>query len=943
MKSNKYTKKTHINNKHSNTHKHNKTHKLRGGDGQVPKFEELTPDQLNYYTNFMAMKADATTVLHEYENVKTACVEMCQRVTHHLCNEWTEVLKYIKRTVVPEIFSIEGTTNLSHENIVNFIKDETRNENEALKCYESFKKIQFGDNSTQVTEDDIERYSFLFYRFYLKGGNAFTFTVNSYNDKIIQFLNHQGQARILQDDEIINMLGKSSDYDFNLIINPKLSNEHYDMMSILFSAMITDFLVKLIDDFSTVLFNNDAFVQSFKQQLLANNPPLYAGNGPRQILKVKGAFNRHIGTNDVLQSIRNDPSKNKLGHVNINWLDIPSKYKGKGNKNAKFILIRLMSYFQNAIIDPRNDPKITHIFEKRISEICGEIIDISIPTYYGYEKYVKWSVDGTQLLKINGVYCYNLSIVLYDLKRMIDENIMSGEIAKLQKRKNRLIFFHNLACIIPRLIYTDKDTLYEQTGIKNFDKSCENIIKAICSEEIINKRPSLIENLQDILKGIYLNFPETINSSNMNIFILLKQYFRYYLIESISRPENLTYESDIIYKNDILINLEAITTDECKHIFNITYENQYFNIIEQMNGHFNCFTVLNIILYNNVCKIIDDLKIKSDTDENIKQYLCNVLVTFSPFIYSFSSFSVKYDGLIEFINFLKTINTMNNISSNQEVINTRQIINIVTNEYETFANELMKNIHFSIINFSLLINDHMNSNLFLYGSYAYNIHKLLHKIVEGQIINEAQIIASFNDSNTKFNDINMGIVLNTSPSEYPLAAYEIYKRYVDLFQSNFASFTILNELPYKIYMDICEENMQYKIRGSINIYQPVNDKYVNMSFNKLNYNTNNKYRILSYDFFTLYVSNQMPDLETYSTISAIIGDTLYLNTEAKQQWFDAYNNVVNNGNTTTTSVYNINFYISNLYGITSNYQQKIDDPDLDALIKNKYMERMLEL
>jgi len=931
---------------------------LKGGYIKIPEPTELTKEQINYYKNFMEIKSDATKILHKYTYIKNICIKICQELTSKIYNLDNDIFKYIKQIVVPEMF------DNNHEKIIQFIENEMRQNSQTY--YDSFIKIQY-KNSNDII--DIENYLFLFCRFYLKGGNAFIFTIDSYN-KLISSIFPKNQQ--LSDEEITNILGDRSDYDFNFLINANLSENHYYQILLLASKYISFCLIDLIYKYGDDFFNNIDFIEDFKLNLLNNEPnKIYTEKNPKQIFKVKHNFNQYVNDTTFLKSIKNDENKNKLGYVSINYLDIEKKiYSYKGKKKSKFILIRLMTCLKNSI-NYINDDNIL----KEGSDVAAEIIDVSIPSYDSYERIIKWENEAKTNIKINNVYCYNLNIVLDDLKRMIHEDIELNKTEKLKKRQNRLLFFNNLVCIIPRLIYSENE-LENKTGlnIEKINDSCEQIITFICNKEIIEKKPKVTELLKKILRGIYFNFPETINNTKLNIFTILKQTFYYYLIENVNCIEKNENNYDIIAKNlNLINNLENYTSNEWKEIYNTTCGVQYFNIIQKINSFYICDLTINYKLFETCFNIIDELKSKNISNE----LLCDLLIKYSILINSFEYSDLKFDALILFADVLNKINNYyqdNNIIIYQELINSRKKIIYVSNYYNSFIENFMKHIHFDLINFSLSLINEINLNeqkivAFLNGSYAYAINKLHHNY-DGLI----DIKNQFEDENIKFNNINIifGITNLNNLDKY-IYIYNSYKFFFEEYFNNILNLNQTIEVPCKIYLELKSENNYFIINGIINIYYPLNNDDININFQKIQninnqYNSDEKFRILTYTFLNIKITNEMAitkdEIHKYSTANQIINEKLNTADESflLNKWFGEYNKIMsienknlklykniviektNNfmgQNIIFPNIINDNFYILNSYGIVSDSKEKINSDDLDILIKKKHINLLL--
>lgn len=893
---------------HNNT-KHNKYtdklyklyNKFKGG---------ATYEEAEYYRDFMRVKADTTAILHSIPEVERECIKMCQDITYKLYSEMNGILQIIRDEIVPEMFPeiFQADDNdddaTKYEQLKQFIENEIDNEELAKEHFESFLRVQLQNSSNP---DDIQKYAFLFYRFYLKGGTAFKFIFNSYKEH----MNFN-----ITKDEIDEFLGKNSDYDFDFLINKNLNKIHYDKIFSLASYKIpNDYFLKIIEKYQSI-FNNEQLIRTLEKKLKANKPPLeIIYRSPQTMIK--------DNINQI--AFANNPNINKIGIIRSGILDFTHPFYEKGVENLRFCLIRLMIQFTNK----------ENLTDK--SKIKGELIDVSVPMYQSYDRDTKWE-QSSRIIKINNVFCYNLNSIAYDLKIVIEETektMNPTSLTKLPKRKKRLHFFNNLLCIIPRLIYGNDDiTLLNKTGLNlsDYESKCEEIIDVICPN---NMTTLTKQNLKDMLSGIYLNFPETINPDNLDIFVIIKQYFKNRLIDSINSFNEIPVE--MLFESDKLKALKANAWNTNTHRGNL-----YYNIIQQ-----GICSTINEQIYNVVCNyIIDPLKHKMNTD-SMKRYLCKLFIVYSSFVNSFKNFFLSEDCLISFIIFLNitldlislpnsTIDFTYSSIENQ-IIHDRNTLNKILNRQEIMNDSFMKLCHYDIMKSALFIkNIYGEAKIYLRGSYAYNIHKLLRNPL----------------SDVKFNDIDMAVHIDSaSPEEFYKKTDVIYTYYRNLYSSYFQNIVTGEE---NISFDIRilkSSDQSYLIQISLNRYIPLDDNDdVNILFNQIPLqNKTNTYRTLSYHIFELiiFTGNDPKNIkyasENFSDINTIIADP-YLNNSNTTQWFNKYLNDINTS-ASVVSEYNAdfnNFYIQNIDGIVNDYQDILSG-ERDLLIKNRYAERLFNL
>jgi hypothetical protein len=913
----------------------------------------IPEEQLQYYRDFMAIKSDATAILHESREVREICVNMCRQLTHDICMTKNPVFNYIKNNVVPEMFATSQTDPTPNmEKIEDFIRKEYNNDEQYQSALNAFVNIHRLDGYSP-NENDIQNYSFIFYRFYLKGGSAFVLMVQLYNHLISTDPTIK-KKKTISEDEMIKILGKSSDYDFNFLINRRISKKHFDNLTILSSVLIANLLKNLIYNFSREMFNNDEIINNFKQSLLRNKTPLHADDTPlTEILKVRPSFTEYASKFDFNELIteRNDATNNKLGQVSITALDIDNQaYQGSGRKNAIFILVRLMTFFKN------------NLNTRLYSQICGELIDVSIPLYDGYERNVKWIEESNTLIEINGIYCYNLNVMVKDLKRMIFEDDKNGNPTKIQKRENRLSFFNNLICILPKILFPSETLLYKNTGLYDTHGNCKNVLdKLFVDKKFFDKRPKLMNDLKNIMEGIYLNFPDTINYQNLNMYVLLKQYFYYYLFIYVQK--STVYLRSISTENSTYTSFEKNTNISCEYIYKNPNVNYYNCLIKNGRSRYYCLDNINNHIYNKIFECIDHLNRKK-VPENI---LSTCIKLFNSIIYSITDNSMlQFEALSNFIRFLIIVNNTGIVNDtgyltpNQHLINFRQYIINLTKEYNKLLSTIIDGNIFkkNIIYYTLrMVNHRENDNfikLYLHGNYAYQLHYMLIYFFNHSKLPSDLDINDFLHKNDFFlDDFSFKLVLpNIDEDTFKENVYKIYDYYYNSFDHIFHTLEL--DYPTKIYFNLIKDEKSYKITGKIDVIYQVNDSQddydiINGEFNDmmiLIYGParfkefgEEKHRILSCTFCNIEITMENDEVTKLNTqkINDIIDDANYLNKDYKKIFFNNYQAFVGGEN-----IYN-NVFIEPLYHIIYSYNEIINDVELDIIAKHKYIYKLLNL
>jgi len=933
------------------------------------EINNIYDDNLNYYTNYMLIKSDATTILHSFNVVKNECITMCQELIYNLYNNLNQISFYIKNTIIPEMFPELFDDIKNYEKIKQFIYNEFNDESRFNEYFNSFLNVQFSEEKN-INSIDLENYNNIFFRCYLKGGSAFYFIFNLY---VVSLKNISNDDIKLSNEMIEKYLGKKSDYDFDILINENLTKNHYDKLVEIISIQIIYYLKELIYNHPKI-FNDDKFIKKFMNKLNINNPPLYPlepFNKKKIIVKSLSIRNELIQINNEMD--KNDVLKNKIGLIYCTKLKFKNAFEEEGKEDVNFILIRLLTEFKQEYIN-----------SNKTSNIDAEIFDFSIPLFESYEKKIKWE-NTKNNIKIDGVYCYNLNSIIIDLKNVIKETIKNNSIGlnKLKKRENRLFFFNNLICIIPRLLIKNNDELLVKTGLnfEDYNEKCEEILSLIC-KKYMNELSSLeLENLKNSLSGIYLNFPETIDPKKLNIFTILKQYFKNKLIDVMNNPVNETnFMANLIFKKTIFDNFDY---DNDYSSFG-NFLSQYFNIIHLDGSNL----LINQKIYNDYCiYIINSLENLSqnvyENSEQIKIFLCKLFVNYSTFINSFLNFFLSYDSIILFIELLYKINSIyeNNADDNtiyftyssveNYIFYSRNILKNILIENENISNFLMENCTKDIIICTLFINkiiQNLNYKLCLRGSYAYNIIQLLYN----------------NDNNENiinYNDIDSYLILNdiSSNDEFIFISKQIYNHYLKLLgpflENNSGLNNYHDNLSFRIEMRLTDIGVLIQILATI--YIPLNsESNINYLFNRsiignklieneqiLMNNFNDSYRKLSFHIFEMNItSNNFLNENSFLNLNEIINiNEKYVDKNISNirinNFLNEYNKYLNakNGNFSIKEIlehfypnienYNIDFdnlFIQNPNSIINDYEEIIDGHK-DILIKNKYLNRLINL
>lgn len=905
--------------------------------GGVPRQQQrpLSQGEIEYYSDFMKIKSDATAILHQQKE-PSFFFKMCQYLTIELYQKENVIFRYIHDVLVPDMFLSQN----NYDKLQNFIKNSTYE-------YESYLAVftRVTNNANRMPED-IEKYLSLFYKFYLKGGSAMKAMYNLYKSEIIKRSINTNLNTFLTPDEENNFLGKNSDYDFDFLINELIPEDHYNRLLTISSEAIIQLLLNIVEINSSTLFNNKQFITNYIERLKRNEPyGLHALNPYKYPIKfiMKGMIN------DTPRELENDTSINKIGYVTCSKLDFDNTFEEKGKESVRFNLLRLFIKLKNEIN-----------IDGRYNNIYAEIIDVGIPQYNSYDRKTKWNKSISNL-KIDGVYCYNLNSIVKDLEFVIEETEQSGDlnkIAKLDKRRNRLLFFKNLICVIPRLLHGEYTSQLTGIGQGDYENMCDEIISKICPDsKIVGK---LKKKMDSSLIGIYNNFPETVNPDNLNIFSIIKQYFHYELLDSITeRHENYYKVCDTPTLNEI--KRHSYSSDNIDEI----YSNGYYIIIEPTATPIGTIYVhkkINILIFEKICNLVDELYKKFGDVEDMKKMLCTLLLNYSKFMMYFNNYSLYNESTFLFISTLMDIGhkllngeivEISKQSLNISIINHRKILQSILNKNKAINRYLIDALQYPFMKISLHIKDITGSKIYLRGSYAYNFHRILRNNDKTEYLN--------------FNDIDIFIMVGSQDYDqqestetwfekkiiYICDTYNVY--FKNLFEENklYHDGEIYSIVSYLIKMD------------GIYLYQMVLNRYLPCSSSEATNSTfnyifrqiegnENSYRVVNHHIFEVLITHNVDYINDsyYSSMNEIVNDSylkpnLIKNTHIIDNYLNTIrqNNGFNNKYDAEINKNNINvndFYIQNIEGITMDYNNIILE-DSDILRKNIYIERLMNL
>lgn len=520
-----------------------------------------------------------------------------------------------------------------------------------------------------------------FFVYTLKGGRALRIYIDFLNTYI------PSPDDKFSPDEITEMLGKKSDYDSNLLINPYLDDKEY--------FELYNYLKQIC---WKVLYGslNDAVFQSRVSSMLYNGILEHFMKNSnidlQRVLEVRK--NKSIKNWDG--TFIDNPSENNIsGRVQVSRIN---SFEGiqAGIVNGKlFELLRLMTTFLY------KTPSNREAFD-------GELIDISfIPKYYTEKpiisgdrvvEYVPLSeADGAKQIKYGNakfgiindraiadwehskkniytvtnlqfyeytfISSYTLDDLLDDIKRVITETEtglpMGADITKLAKRKKRYSTLIKLLCTRPETMKIEKAS--SQDLLDKCASTLQNICGGIFSEEDWEfLYPFLFQRSSqysiDILKNIFIYYAD--------------QYYKYLIINPFT---------DIPVQNQIK---------------NLENQTQYIKLVNRSD-----------LIKEYVHSIFDNLDGKFMNKDLLNIFCCNCILHFNRLMNSFNDEILRLGVLCYFLSCLYhfTLSSLTATTQPIEIV-IAQFIGQIQNNIKKFYDLRGKSITYPILQtFSSLI------------------------------------------------------------------------------------------------------------------------------------------------------------------------------------------------------------------------------------------------
>ena len=73
--------------------------------------KEEVNQEVQYYTDYMAIKSDATSILHNMDGIGPLFLVMCQELTNRIYRDKNPIFNYVRETLIPEMFDLNSDRN----------------------------------------------------------------------------------------------------------------------------------------------------------------------------------------------------------------------------------------------------------------------------------------------------------------------------------------------------------------------------------------------------------------------------------------------------------------------------------------------------------------------------------------------------------------------------------------------------------------------------------------------------------------------------------------------------------------------------------------------------------------------------------------------------------------------------------------------------------------
>lgn len=997
-KKKKYSKKKYSKNKtkpqtrskkHSRKKKHTYITKKQYGGNKLPE----NPNE--YYCDFMMMKTDGTKVLHKSDKLRQVCLQLSQELTHRLYSTVNPLLEVVRNNILIPRWENERTNpdNKQFTQLINQIfENNTQLIQQYMPIFQGFLGVGDGQG---ITSDDLYIIGSQFYRFYLKGGTAMSMVVEYLQEEMNRIIDEQGKdtpGQITRED-LAKIIGDPSDYDFNFVLNPYLTEDEFNMLRDQSIVFLYDFFVEVIT--THPFFSNTEFKKAYQSALWNHIPTLPTQDTPPvNSVFVQRSFYENVRSDILRERVRNVKNNgfNQFSEVSLGFNSFENPL-GEELRNTQFVLIRLMTQLP---LDTTKIPVRCQYPDgnlRKTPNVAGEMIDISIPIYTSVEKLSKW-YESNNTTRINYIYLYNIYAMIHDLEIIIEEakHKSDGGGTKIDKRHRRLNFFQKLLCILPAKLHPDAEHL---------TNACSKVVESICQDSIqpyetvdfdqdigLQISPSYnLKTLSQTLVSIFTNFPESIQQSkrgDISIFLLVKQYFYVYLTSRIN--DIYTHALSEVYSS---LQKNQLSSDPNFHdLYYIDTTNMkfmYYTLFSlSSTGTVTEKIDLNIAIYQYIATLLSYFErniqsIENDEQRNgiqthITKILCSYLLEFNHMVVSTNDNTLMFDIISQFANILIRLYRdyssvplqflPQNNPTQFYIGNNLMIARDVVYERSLFKQKLNKEFvkqHFLGL---LSIYSHSHTQVFQkqgfpLESYQYTIRGgflySIYKIVQDKIQHGYENISIPDEIET--NDMDTSIFISEqSPKQFTLLVNSLYSYFKDAF-TNYFNNVYSRDIPRRgkrisLSLRTISDNhalIQIILYDFVSLNSSLQSVFINTikSFYP-NAKLETLYRIFESHVFEINIYNSLPPrAEQYHPIEAL-GN--YVPFSGENPWIPLLKSLNEELNNTFNSVLpeelrarNIDIrhlYFQDIYKMTKEYQQILYEGK-DAIHKQKYIHRLL--
>jgi hypothetical protein len=637
----------------------------------VQSEQPATTEDLPEDYDYMKIKADVTEIMHNDPILVNIFEEFCIRIINTLYYTiysdnllYSYVLKIYRKYV--EIEKKMGTTldEINKNGIFYF-----NNAGEYTSFANAINNLLADKGDRIINREVVYKQFFVFT---LKGGRALRTYIDFLNTKITS------QSDKISPDEVTDMLGKKSDYDSNLLINPNIDDMDYFTLYTYLKQLCWKVLYGSLNDgvFQTTVSNElyNKIIIFFKEKNIDISGRLKFRNN-KGIKNWDGSRIDNISSNNISGRVQ-------VSRINSFEGIIDNVVNGK-----LFELLRLMTTFiylkpdgtweafDGELIDISFIPK--YYTEKPIivdDKITGYVVlsetDGAKLITYGDNKYgipneraiADWDHSKKNIYKVTNltfyqytfICSYTLDDLLDDIKRVISETElgfpMGADITKLAKRKKRYGTLIKLLCTRPETMKIEK------LSPEDLLDKCTSTLQTICANLFEESDweflyPFLFQkssaSSKDILQSIFIYYSD--------------QYYQYLIINPFG---------------DILLQIK-----------NLSKQVQFIKLVNNSQ-----------LMKEYINRIFDELDAKfgGDTDQ-INKFCCNCILHFNRLMNSFNDEILRLGVIYYFLSGMQNFKPISAAEDQPIEVKIIQFIGQIQNNIRNFYELRGKSITYPIL------------------------------------------------------------------------------------------------------------------------------------------------------------------------------------------------------------------------------------------------------